>query len=242
MDGKMPVIGITPAFDYNAKRLYLKEGYFNAVEQAGGIAVILSFTRDERKIDEYLEMCDGIILTGGPDIDPKYFGEPDMPFNGDISPCRDQMELAVAEKAIECGKPLLGICRGIQIMNVAVGGSVYQDIYSQIKDRELIKHSQNAPEWYPTHEIEIVRGSHISGIFSGKERLFVNSLHHQALKDVPEVFEVTSKTCDGIIESIEHRDHPFAVGVQWHPELMWKEDREYLKIFEELIKEALYNK
>jgi len=235
MTKNKPFIGILPAFDFKENRLYLKDGYFEAVNQVGGLAFVLSITKDDEIIEEYIDACDGFLLTGGPDLDPKHYGELILPYNKEISPIRDHMEIQIAKKAIELKKPLLGICRGIQVMNVALGGSLYQDIFSQIKQKELIQHDQNAPNWYPTHEIIIEKNSWVWKTFSEKEKVSVNSFHHQSVKEVAPGFKITSITSDGIIESIEYCEHPFAVGIQWHPELMWKEDRQYLNIFKELV-------
>ena len=144
------------------------------------------------------------------------------------------MELLIAKKAIEMNKPILGICRGIQIMNVAMGGTLYQDIYLQNKENNILKHSQSAPKWYPSHEISIKKDSWVwKSFMKGKSR--VNSFHHQAVKEQAEGFEVTARTPDGIIESIEYINNRFCVGVQWHPELMWQKNIEFLNLFKELV-------
>jgi putative glutamine amidotransferase len=149
----------------------------------------------------------------------------------------DSLELYLARKAVELGIPVLGICRGIQVINVAFGGTLYQDIQAQVRDREVIKHSQSAPVWYPTHEIIIDKSSKVSEAF-GSERAVINSFHHQAVKEPASEFKVTSRASDGIIESIEYCGDLFAVGVQWHPELMWQEDRIHLRLFENFVKAA----
>lgn len=237
MSKKIPFIGITPWFDYEKQITYIKKGYCEGVMKAGGVPVLLPLTINEEILCEVAKQCDGFLISGGPDIDAQLYGEQNMMYNGEISPFRDALEIFIAKKALEDGKPILGICRGIQILNIACGGTLYQDIGSQIKDAMLIKHSQEAPKWYPTHEIVIERDSKVWSWFEA-ERAGVNSFHHQAVKDVAPGFAVTSRAPDGIIESIEHTQHRFAVGVQWHPELMWQDSPKFLTMFKDFVKEC----
>ncbi|MDP4180767.1 MAG: gamma-glutamyl-gamma-aminobutyrate hydrolase family protein [Bacillota bacterium] len=232
---KHPIIGISPWFDYEKQLTYIKRGYCEGINEAGGLGIILPMTTQEELIENLVQTCDGFLISGGPDVDPKYFNEINLPSNGEISPYRDILELHIARRAIELNKPILGICRGIQIINVAMGGSLYQDINSQLASNNLIKHSQMAPSWYPTHKITIKEDSILFTLFKTTS-LWVNSFHHQAIKELAPGFITSSISEDGIIESIEHKKHRFAIGVQWHPELMWEKDRIFLSLFEKLIK------
>ncbi|MCX7709767.1 MAG: gamma-glutamyl-gamma-aminobutyrate hydrolase family protein [Clostridia bacterium] len=234
MSIKRPLIGISPWYDEEKRLTYIKGGYCEGIIKAGGIPVVLPLTGDEEILQDIYEKIDGILLSGGDDVDAVHFGEWNLPCNGEISPYRDRMELFLARKVLEEGKPVLGICRGVQMMNVAIGGSLYQDIYSQIRDRCLLQHSQKAPRWYPTHEVVVKSGSKVWKAH-GKESVRVNSFHHQAIKDVADGFEITASSPDGMIEAIEFRNHPFAVGVQWHPELMWEKDQSFLELFKDFI-------
>ena len=234
MGNRKPVIGITTGYDEDKKMLYLKEGYYEAIYQSGGLAVAIPFTCDEENLLEHLENYDGILLSGGSDIDPKFYGESNMPYNGTISPIRDQCELFMAKKIIEANIPLLGICRGIQVMNVAMGGTLFQDIYAQNKESTMFMHTQSAPTWYPSHEITMKKDSWVYRSF-GKEKGEVNSFHHQAIKDIGKGFEATSHSGDGIIEAIEYTKNRFCVGVQWHPELMWQHNPEFLNLFKAFV-------
>lgn len=235
-----PLIGITCSIDYEKDFSYLKQGYYKAIQKAGAIAILLP--ADELSLEsELIQKLDGILLSGGPDIDPVYFGEETYTFNGNISPERDKQELALAKLAFEAGKPILGICRGIQVLNAAMGGTIYQDISSQVKGNNLLKHVQEAPRWYPSHNIKISRDSRIFDCF-GTEKVRVNSFHHQAVKDVANGYKVTACCSDGIIEAIEYIGDQFSVGVQWHPETMWEKDIKYLEVFKAFVEACSKNK
>jgi len=235
--GKKPIIGVTPMYDYEKNMTFIRQGYMESILEAGGLPILLPAESDTGAMMELMDMCDGFLLPGGPDVDARLYGENNLSFTDDISPVRDSIEVFVARKAVECNKPLLGICRGIQIINAAFGGTLYQDIKSQATGREVLKHFQNAPRWYPIHEVYIKQDSIIRRIY-GKDTISVNSFHHQAVKGVANGFAATSESPDGIIESIEHRNHKFAVGVQWHAELMWQKDRLHLRLFEEFVRAA----
>ncbi len=235
--GVRPVIGITPGYSSDKDRLYIGKGYIDGINMAGGLAVLMPLSEDEEIIGRLLETCQGVLLPGGADIDAFHYGEANLKANGEISPHRDRMELAVARKALELGKPIFGICRGIQVLNVALGGTLYQDIYSQNKDIEMLKHWQEAPDWYPVHEVAICRDTYIWDCFK-RDKVRVNSYHHQAVKGLGKGLEITAASPDGVIEAIEYRGSTFAVGVQWHPETMWQADKEFLRLFEGFVSAA----
>lgn len=231
---KMPLIGISCGIDYDKGYSYLKQGYYRALQKSGALVVLL--TADEGGNEsQLLKRLDGILLTGGPDVDPVYFGEESYTFNGNISPDRDRQEIALAKLAFADGKPILGICRGAQVLNVAMGGTIYQDIKTQVSGKNLLKHDQEAPKWYPSHNIMINKDSRVFECF-GEETARVNSFHHQAVKDVAQDFKATANSSDGIIEAIEYIGDQYAIGVQWHPETMWEKDNRYLEIFKAFVK------
>jgi putative glutamine amidotransferase len=235
--GDRPLIGVTPAYNADKDKLQISRGYIDGINTAGGLAVLMPLAFDDGIICGLLQTCDGVLLSGGADIDAYLYGEANLKANGEISPHRDKMELAVARKAIELKKPVFGICRGIQILNVALGGTLYQDINSQIRGRELLKHWQEAPDWYPVHEVKVNRGSFVWDCY-GSENIRVNSFHHQAVKEPGDGLEITAVSPDGVVEAVEYKGGAFAVGVQWHPELMWREDKGCMKLFQEFVKEA----
>jgi putative glutamine amidotransferase len=232
---KKPVIGITTAYDFDRCSSWIREDYYEAVTQSGGIPVLIPATEDKSIWASYLDVCDGIILSGGPDVDAAYFGKNNLPCTNEISPVRDSMETYIARSAIDLDKPLLGICRGIQVLNIAAGGSIFQDIYEEnITGKQLIKHSQQAPRWFEIHNINIIHDTYLYSIY--KENLQkVNSFHHQAVSEVAPDFTVDAYADDGIIEAISHRNRKFIIGVQWHPENLFKRDDSHRKLFERLI-------
>jgi putative glutamine amidotransferase len=232
--GTRPLIGITPGYAADRDRLYTARGYVEGVNSAGGFAVLLPLLIEPEMFDEVLDRFDGFLLSGGADIDARYYGEENLKSNGEISPYRDQYEIKLAGAAVECGKSVLAICRGIQVLNAALGGTLYQDIHTQIKDRALLKHWQEAPDWYPVHDVRLEKDTLLESCFRA-ECVNVNSFHHQAVKDVGKGLKVTAASSDGIIEALEHESSRFIVGVQWHPELMWKENREFLKLFKAFV-------
>jgi putative glutamine amidotransferase len=227
-----PIIGITPSYDHERQRYALSPEYTGAVREAGGIPLIVPYL-DAEATACVLKVCKGILLSGGVDLDPVHFGEEPLPQLGRICPERDRAELILARQALAAGVPLFGICRGIQLLNVAAGGTLVQDIGTGVQGR--VKHSQTAPRFYPTHTVEIENGSVVASLL-GTTSLRVNSFHHQSVKSVAPGFRVTARAADGVIEAIEGPG--FAVGVQWHPECMWKEDRTFLRLFEGLVDAA----
>jgi len=210
-----PLIGIT--MTTNNGQYCINEAYVKSVIQAGGIPVNIPFGV-EADVQQLLNRLDGLLLTGGVDVHPHFFDEEPHIKIGQIMLARDEVELELTEAALKKKMPIFGICRGIQLLNVALGGSLYQDINAQYEQTPIL-HSQNARRGEATHFIEIKQNSKLHEIL-GKEKIAVNSYHHQALKRVADVFTVTATASDGIIEAIEMKDYPYCVAVQWHPEEM----------------------
>lgn len=230
-----PLIGITASHRNDFNAYYSPKNYSNAIIEAGGIPVILPITSKEEIIEQNLARIDGILLAGGGDPDPQLFDEEPHPDLGTIDPYRDSFEIALTKKALEKGKPILGICRGCQILNVAAGGTMIQALEGQKEG--IIKHRQDAPFHYPTHTVKIVEDTFLYQIF-GTTKLRVNSSHHQAIKDVSTEFIVGARSKEGVIEAIEKKEEKFALGVQWHPEAMFEKHKVFLKIFKEFVKKA----
>lgn len=194
----------------------LSDTYVNAVMQAGGIPVLLPSYEDLSLVKQAIDRLDGVLLSGGGDLDPALFGRRANAHLGSVSPRRDAAELEIARYVIrETDKPMLGICRGVQVMNVAMGGSLYIDLPGEGK---LAHNLTMYPRNIPTHEVEVCENTHLAAATgSGVKR--VNSFHHQAVKDLAEDFVVSARSLpDDVIEAIELPGPRFVVGVQWHPE------------------------
>ncbi|WP_243354410.1 gamma-glutamyl-gamma-aminobutyrate hydrolase family protein [Bacillus litorisediminis] len=227
-----PVIGITSHVELDCKHT-LNHDYIQAVLDAGGIPVILPIGIDD-DVDQLLERLDGILVTGGGDIDPTLFGEEPHANLGMISPGRDSSELAIIVKALALNKPILAICRGIQILNIAVGGDMFQDIYAQ-HDQQLLQHSQKASRSHLSHYVNVEKDSLLADI-AGQTKFKVNTFHHQAVRHVPKPLTISGTASDGIIEAIESVEHKFVLGLQWHPEpLAANGDEISKKIFKRFI-------
>ncbi|MHB8170586.1 MAG: gamma-glutamyl-gamma-aminobutyrate hydrolase family protein [Thermincolia bacterium] len=223
-----PVIGITCAHDNDLDRAYINQFYVRAVEKAGGIPILLPIVGEGACLNQMVHMVDGLLFSGGADLDPVCFGQEPMNRLGEITPERDFFELELARQALGADLAILAICRGIQLINIAAGGTVYQDVNSQVS--HAIKHYQKAPRWYPTHRMSIKPGSQLASILQTKD-VRVNSFHHQAVADVASGFKVTAVAADGVIEAIESENHKFVVGIQCHPECMWEKDETFLRVF-----------
>ena len=227
-----PVIGITTDFEEDGKSI-LKNTYVQAVIRAGGLPMIVPVGL-EQDVDQLVAMLDGLLLSGGNDINPMLFNEEPHEHLGEVSPSRDSSELELARRMLKTGKPILGICRGLQVLNVAVGGTLYQDLHKQ-NEGPILQHVQKAPNTHSSHYVQVDKGSLLESI-AGSDRIQVNSYHHQSLKDVPPIFKITGVASDGIVEAIESTDEQFVLGLQWHPEaLSAAKDAVSLRIFERFI-------
>ncbi len=205
--------------------------YIAGVTQAGGVPVVLPPVAEAA--EEMVRKIDGLLLSGGSDLDPGYYGEEPLPELGRTVPERDAFEMACLGYALEAGVPVFGICRGLQVLNVALGGTLYQDLPSQLSDGS-IAHLQQTPKWQWTHEVEVEDGSEVAEIME-TTNLRVNSYHHQAIKDLADGLVAVAHALDGVIEAVEFRDlsEHWLVGVQWHVEAMRDaEGPEHRNLFE----------
>ena len=228
MHNRRPVIGITSSKDDENRRIFIHHAYMEMVEKAGAIPVLLPMTDDESMLDDMIELCDGFILSGGGDMDSAWWGEELHKLAGGINPMRDRMEVALTRKLYERNVPTLGICRGVQVMNVALGGTLVQDIPSQVE--QPIIHRDVPNQYEESHEVEVAEGTLLAAII-GCGRVGVNTLHHQAVRDVAPGFTVAAKSPDGVFEAIENREKRFFLGVQWHPERLGMKNKAAAALF-----------
>ncbi len=236
---KKPIIGITSAYEIedglrNYHRTTVSIDYTKSIIAAGGIPVVLPITSDVETIKEQLKLLDGLILSGGVDIDPKYYGEDFKRDIGIISPERDEGEFLILKEFYKTEKPILGICRGHQLLNIFLGGSIFQDL--KYTGKETLKHSQDFYPELAVHKVKITDKENILAKLYGEE-VRTNSFHHQAINKLGKGLSVIATAEDGIIEAVQMKERKFLYGLQWHPEMMTARGNEEMKkIFVEFVK------
>lgn len=238
-----PIIGISGSILINKgntfsgyRRSYVNQDYVESVLRAGGIPFIIPFNEDLESTREMVEQVDGIILSGGHDVDPYNYGEDPMLKIGEVFPKRDVFDMELYKTAIKLKNPIFGICRGYQIINVINGGTLYQDL--SYADFVKIKHDQVDNPTQATHFVDLEEGTFLKNIL-GKEYK-VNSFHHQIIKDVAPEFKVVAKSSDGVVESIEKiTEDSFIIGVQWHPEMLSLNCEKSQEIFNSFVRKVI---
>lgn len=231
MQENKPVIALTPYHNTEKDEPYMRPAYLKAIRTAGGIPVILPLEAEEEDLRQLVSHVDGILFTGGPDVHPFYFGEETQRFCGNVSMKRDSMELLLLKIAMEMKKPILGICRGVQLLNIGLGGDIYQDINSQFEEDFPIAHTQPFGYDIPSHTVKVAEGTLLAEIAQCRT-IRVNSMHHQAVRNVAPGFVASGFAPGGLVEAIEMPGYPFLLGVQWHPEYLWEQDDAARRIFE----------
>lgn len=221
--------GMFPGYE----RAYVNNDYVQAVTMAGGIPFILPLISDYESIKRQIESMDALIISGGYDVNPLIYGEEPIQQQGFLCPERDEYDIKVIKIALELNKPILGICRGLQILNAALGGTLYQD--TSVIEEGCIKHQQSSRPDVASHTVNVIKGTRLYDMLG--ERVFTNSFHHQAIKKLAPGFKISARAKDGVIEAIEKEDG-FVIGIQWHPEMMAKKDSKMLNLFKELIKQC----
>lgn len=231
--GLKPVVGVMPLWDAERESLWMLPGYLDGLGQAGATAVIFPFSRDEEELSRLTGLCDGLLFTGGQDVSPELYGE--RAPEGAVSCCekRDAMETIVLKLALAADKPCLGICRGIQFINAALGGTLYQDLPAQHPSE--VTHRQRPPYDVPAHEVRVKRGSPLWDCL-GTETLMVNSYHHQAVKTLAPGLEAMAVSPDGLVEAVCLPGRKFLWAVQWHPEFSYFSDPNSAAIFRAFVR------
>lgn len=219
---KMPMIGVSGSIEKDEGKQYIVRAYMTSLLEAGALPVLLSIDMDEPQIDLCLNRLDGLVLSGGNDVDPLLFGE--SPANGldQVNPIRDRLEMSLIGDAYRRSMPVFAICRGLQTLNVALGGTLYQDLptqYTAPDGSKPILHTQTSPSRFASHMITVDEPSPLRSIF-GEGLIGVNSFHHQAIKALAPALTVCARAADGVVEAVYDANKPFVLGVQWHPERM----------------------
>lgn len=243
---KKPLIGVTPLIDIGKDSYWMLPGYMKGIEEAGGIPVVLPLTSDTSILTRLAETMDGFLFTGGQDVSPSLYDCPRSAKCGECSPERDAVESALFPMIFDLDKPILGICRGIQLINVLLGGSLYQDLPEEYPSST--EHHQHPPYDIPIHTVSILPDTplyealssnyqiaDISSPASGLQRLPVNSYHHQAVKQLAPALLPMAYSEDGLIEAVWAPGKNFVWAVQWHPEFSFKTDINSMKIFQQFI-------
>ncbi len=227
-----PVIGVTPLWDDEKESLWMLPGYMEGIRAAGGLPIMLPLTSSSEELVQLSQLCSGFLFTGGHDVCPELYHQ--LPLPGLIASCkaRDDMELQLLHLALQQDKPVLGICRGIQFINAALGGTLYQDLPSQ--HPSTTEHHMTPPYDRAAHAVTILPQTPLYHLLC-TDRLNVNSYHHQAIKELSPKLAAMAISEDGLIESIYMPGEKFLWATQWHPEFSWKSDEASRKIFQAFV-------
>jgi putative glutamine amidotransferase len=221
---------------YAAPRFANNESYARAITDAGGAPLMIPSIADEEALAALYEMLDGLLLTGGPDIDPARYGHERHPRTDGGDAAMEHAEVYLAQRALRDGLPVFGICRGIQTLNVVAGGTLYQDVADELRTPITHPADTNGRD-YLAHEVRITEGTRLGRVV-GRSEIKVNSLHHQAVRDVAPGFVAVAEAPDGVVEAIENPALPFALGVQWHPEELYRRDDSAANLFRAFVAAA----
>lgn len=239
MSKARPLIGITSDYDksgdiFKGPAYFIGENYISAVDEAGGTPVILPYSPDRKVLEGIVERIDGLLITGGNfDINPAFYGEKPIDEIGEFNDKRTAFEMEITRIALRLDMAILGICGGEQLINVAGGGSLYQDIKNQLEG--VSDHEQEIPKSEPYHSVVIEPDTKLYSILEC-EAINVNSTHHQSIKEVGKGFIINAKADDGIVEGVESVEHRFVLGVQWHPEFLYRKERRFKGLFEAFVR------
>ncbi len=242
MADRLPLVGITIGsrkFDSGPQAWSVRSTYTQAVAAGRGAPILIPVCTEEALLRSIYERLDGILLSGGGDVAPKLYGAESSVYTDGVDPDRDEVEIQLVHWAVEGNKPLLAICRGIQVLNVALGGTLIQDIREEAKG--ALRHDAPSEAWFPrlTHPVTLAPGSELqAALGTDTDQLSVNSLHHQAVGRIADDLEVVAWASDGIVEGVQVPGQRFALGVQWHPETLFQDHPPMLRLFESFVEAA----
>lgn len=232
---RKPEIALMPLYDSKKDSYWMLPGYMKGIERAGGVPIMLPLTGDHKILQKLAEQFDGFLFTGGHDVSPALYKAEKSAYCGEICEERDAMEEYLLQKVIELDKPILGICRGIQILNVVLGGTLYQDLPTEMPSD--ISHHQNPPYDRPVHKVTLEKSVPLFELLQ-KTTLEVNSYHHQAIQRLASKLESMAYSDDGLIEAVYMPEASFVWAVQWHPEFSYAKDESSFRILKEFVRES----
>ncbi len=224
---KKPIVGVLPLYDEQRESLWMLPGYLNCLQRAGALPMVLPQRMDPADLEQILTLCDGFLFTGGHDINPSLYGEQPNSECGIWNEERDILEMELFRRAYACDIPMFGICRGIQFVNVALGGTLYQDIPTQY-GRET-EHHMDPPYDRICHRVVLTKGTPLRRLL-GCETMGVNSYHHQAIKQLAPSLHAMARSEDGLVEAVYAPQQSFLWAVQWHPEFSYCTDPHAMKV------------
>lgn len=222
-----PVIGLSPLWDNKKTSYWMLPGYMTMLEECGALPLMLPLTNEESLLTQCIDICDGILLTGGQDISPEIYGKEVSPYCGEICKKRDIMDQYLLISAIGRDMPVLGVCRGLQLLNAVLGGTLYQDLPTEYNSD--VNHVMKPPYNRNAHKVTILKNTPLAEI-TGEEEIGVNSYHHQAIKDLASCLQPMAISEDGLREAVYMPGKRFILGVQWHPEYSYQTDECQKKI------------
>lgn len=226
------VIGVMPLYDDEKNSYWMLPGYLKMLEAENAIPLVLPLTACRSELDYFLEICGGFLMTGGHDVSPSVYNAKKKPWCGSCCELRDEMERYILTNAVKMNRSVLGICRGIQLMNACYGGTLYQDLKTE--HNSCVNHHMEPPYDRTEHQVTIQKGTPLYDIL-GKEQIGVNSRHHQAIRELSPYFQPMAASEDGLIESIYMPECKYVVGVQWHPEHSYLVDENSQKIVHSFV-------
>ncbi len=229
-----PVIGVTPLYDVEKSSIWMLPGYMDGILQAGGVPVILPLSAEDADIERLFRVIDGLLLTGGQDVDPSLYGEERNEKCGEVYPPRDTLEKKLFQKAMSLDMPVFGICRGLQFINAAMGGTLYQDLPTQFVSPNAENHSQSLPYDQFQHKVTVIQSSPLYALLE-TEKLPVNSYHHQGVRTLAPGLLPSAIAEDGLVEAIYAPHKSFVQAVQWHPEFCFETDEASRKLFRAFV-------
>lgn len=231
-----PVIGVVSGVlregPLKLERVYANREYITSVTKVGGTPILLPIVEEDDALQAYVGMCDGFLFTGGVDVSPMRYQEEPRPLLGETNLMLDDFQIQLFQKVLASKKPFMAICRGIQVLNVACGGTLHQD--NSYANSKTLKHMQQTEVGEPSHTIQVEKGSRLCELLG--EKVYINSYHHQSIEKLGEGLQIVARATDGIVEAVEIPGHRFALGVQWHPEVMFSKNETMRPIFDALVK------